>query len=140
MSVLAFLPVIGQVIDRILPNPEAAAAAKLRLLELEQAGQFKELEVVQSMAASQAEVNKEEAKSANVFVSGWRPAVGWVCVSALACNFVAIPLLQWLTVVLDPAIPIPPRLDNGELMQLLFGMLGLGGLRTYERLKGVANK
>lgn len=136
MSLVALLPLLGNVLDRVLPDKQAAAEAKLKLLEMEQAGQFKSLDTEVAIAKAQTDVNAVEAASSSLFVSGWRPAVGWVCVAVLACNFIGVPLLAWLSTTYN--IPPPPRLEMAELFQLLLGMLGLGGLRTAEKLRGVA--
>lgn len=129
---------IGKIADKIWPDPLERAKQQVRLLELEQAGEFKQIDAMLEAARQQTDINKAEAAHASVFVSGWRPAVGWVCVATLACNFIAVPLLAWASTVIDPSIPAPPRLEMAELFQVLLGMLGLGGLRTYERLQGVA--
>lgn len=91
-----------------------------------------------SIVQGQIDVNKEEAKNPNVFVSGWRPFIGWVCGSALAYTFVGYPMLIWFAAAYHPGFT-PPKLGNdGMLYELLFGMLGMGGLRTFEKVKGVA--
>lgn len=87
--------------------------------------------------APQAEVNKAEAQSARLFVAGWRPFIGWVCGAALAWQYVAAPLALWAAALLNYPIIPPPRLDD-VLWQLMFAMLGMGGLRTYEKIAGVA--
>jgi hypothetical protein len=78
----------------------------------------------------QIEVNKEEAKHQNVFVSGWRPAVGWTCVTGLAYEFVFAPFIGLF-------VDKVPTVDTNTLMTLILGMLGLGTMRTYEKAKGV---
>jgi hypothetical protein len=88
---------------------------------------------------AQVDVNKVEAASSSVFVAGWRPAIGWVCVLALFFQYIARPLLMiGFAVAGKPfATPLPGLDDN--LWQLLLGMLGLGTLRTFEKVKGVAS-
>lgn len=88
--------------------------------------------------AGQLEINKIEAGSASLFVSGWRPAVGWVCATALGYNFVLQPLLAFTVGVFAWKLPPLPVLDFGSLAMILMGMLGLGGMRTFEKFKGVA--
>jgi hypothetical protein len=132
----ALLPVIGQVLGKVLPDPAAAAEAKIRLAELVQRGELASLDADVKVALGQIEINKEEAKSASLFVAGWRPAVGWICAVALSYQFVVRPLLAWYSLIV--AIPVPPELDIATLMTLLFGMLGMGGMRMYEKGKGVA--
>ena len=82
------------------------------------------------IATGQMEVNKVEAAHKSLFVAGWRPAVGWVCVLAMAFNYLAIPILSTLGHVVQPV-------DDSSMMTVLLGMLGLGGMRTFEKAKGV---
>jgi hypothetical protein len=79
----------------------------------------------------QTKINEIEAQHRTVFVAGWRPFIGWVCGIALAYNFVIRDLFIWL---INPEI-VPPALQMEHLMTVLLGMLGLGGLRTYEKIK-----
>ncbi len=129
----------GKVIDKIFPDKTEAAKAKLKMFEMAQAGEFKALEADLEFAKQQTEINKEEAKSNSLFVSGWRPGAAWVCVAAMGVNYLVVPLVTWVSPMWGIAPP-SGRLDMGELMYLLTGMLGLGGLRTYEKLKGVSSK
>ena len=85
----------------------------------------------------QLDANKAEAASPSSFTSGWRPGVGWVCVAALACQYIARPLVQWVGIVSGHPLPDLPGID-AQLWELMLGMLGLGGLRSYEKVKGVA--
>lgn len=88
-------------------------------------------------AIAQVEVNKEEAKSRSVFVAGWRPFIGWTCGVALAYHFVLAPIIIFGTTVFGIQIPELPVFDMDSLMTVLLGMLGLGGLRTFEKSKGL---
>lgn len=90
----------------------------------------------QAMQA-QADVNKIEAGSSNLFVSGWRPAIGWVCAIAIAYNFLIIPFAGFILKLASSSVTMP-ALDMGELWTLVTGMLGLGVMRTTEKLKGAA--
>lgn len=85
----------------------------------------------------QIDTNKAEAGNASVFVSGWRPFVGWVCGAALAYQYIMRPLVAWGFAIAGHPLPVMPGLDD-TLWELLFGMLGLGGLRSFEKVKGVA--
>lgn len=89
---------------------------------------------------AQLAVNTEEAKSEKLFVSGWRPAVGWVCAAAFGYSFVLQPFLVFGLTALKWEAPPLPALDMGPLMAVLGGILGLGGLRTVEKVKGVAGQ
>lgn len=137
MSLLALLPVLGTVIDKLLPDPAQKAEAQLKMLEMAQKGELAVLDADLKMALGQMEVNKAEATT-DLFRGGWRPATGWTCVAGLAYQFLAQPLLPWFAAVVGFTVPPLPPIDNEALMVLLTGMLGLGGLRTYERVKGKA--
>ena len=90
-----------------------------------------------TIVQGQLDANKAEAASPSAFTSGWRPGVGWVCVAALACQYIARPLVQWVGIVSGHPLPDLPGIDD-NLWQLMLGLLGLGGLRTYEKVQGVA--
>ena len=90
-----------------------------------------------TIVQGQLDANKAEAASPSAFTSGWRPGVGWVCVAALACQYIARPLVQWGGIVSGHPLPDLPGIDD-NLWQLMLGLLGLGGLRSYEKVRGVA--
>ena len=90
----------------------------------------------QELAKGQLEVNKTEAAHKSLFVAGWRPAVGWVCCLGMAGNFLIIPFLNFGLAIADSEITIP-LINLSEMMPVLGGMLGLGAMRTYEKIKGV---
>jgi len=119
---------LGKVLDRVIPDPALRAQAELELAKADW-----------SVVQAQLAVNAEEAKSESIFVSGWRPFVGWVCGASLAWNFVALPLLNFALVAAGVHLPPLPALAVDTLMPVLLGMLGLGGLRTFEKIQG-ANK
>ena len=91
----------------------------------------------QELAKGQLDINKAEAQSRNIFVAGWRPFIGWTCGLAMFWHFVGVPItlffVGWFTV----DIPELPQFDMNSLMTVLLGMLGLGGLRTFEKTKGI---
>jgi hypothetical protein len=89
-------------------------------------------------ALAQIEVNKAEAASGSVFKGGWRPFIGWTCGTAFAYHFVLQPLLIFVLVSFGKPVPALPDFDMGALMTVLGGMLGLGGLRTFEKMKGIS--
>lgn len=128
--ITAVLDIGGKLIDRLWPDPAQANAAKFELFKLQQSGELAQM-------AGQLDINKVEAAHASRFVSGWRPFIGWVCGSGLAVQFLIGPLLTWGAALLGKPI-VFPQLDMGTLLTLLSGMLGLGGLRTVEKLKGAA--
>ena len=88
---------------------------------------------------AQIEVNTQEAQSSSLFVSGWRPFVGWVCGFALFYVAMLYPFMQFIASMVGYTGKFPD-IDTTITMQVLFGMLGLGGMRTYEKSKGVASK
>jgi hypothetical protein len=133
----ALIPVIGTVLEKVLPDPQASAEAKIKLMELAQKGELAVLDAETKMAIGQIEVNKVEAGT-DMFRGGWRPATGWACVFGLVYQFLLQPVLPWLVAVCGGSVPPLPPIDNETLMVLLTGMLGLGGLRTFERIKGKA--
>ena len=87
---------------------------------------------------AQIEVNKAEAASGSLFKGGWRPFIGWVCGIAFAYHFIFQPFLIFLYATFGVSIPDLPQFDMGTLMPVLMGMLGLGGLRTFEKAKGIS--
>ena len=87
---------------------------------------------------AQVELNKIEAQHRSIFVAGWRPFIGWVCGVALAYNFIIRDLMAWMIGLWSSTTEAPPELAMTHLMTVLMGMLGLGGMRTYEKLKGVS--
>ena len=131
------IPAVTQVLDKVIPDPQAAADAKLKALELAQKGELAVLDAELRLALGQIEVNKVEATT-DLFRGGWRPAVGWVCVVGLGYQFILQPLLPWVVALFGAQVPPLPAIDTEDLMVLLTGMLGLGGLRTFERVKGKA--
>lgn len=131
----ALIPAVVSVIDKVLPDPQQAAEAKMRALELAQKGELAALDADVRMALGQMEVNRAEAQT-DLFRGGWRPATGWCCVAGLAYQFILQPVLPWVVALLGAEVPPLPAIDNETLLVLLTGMLGLGGLRTLERVKG----
>jgi len=125
------LPVAGEVIDRLVPDKNAAAKAKV---EMEKA-------LVDAEAAGvlgQLEINKVEAAHRSIFVAGWRPFIGWCCGAALAYHFVLQPIIVFGLALTETATPALPEFDMESLMTVLLGILGLGGMRSFEKFKGLA--
>lgn len=120
----------SEIVNRIWPDASAAEQAKLAVVMAELENQVK-------LTTAQAEVNKTEASHSSLFVAGWRPGLGWICVAALGYQFVVYPLLLWITIWF-PDIHAPQPVVSDLLWELMFGMLGLASLRTWEKSKGVA--
>lgn len=135
---MAFDPISGlfglgqSLIEKLIPDPKQKAEALLKLKELEQSGDL-------AVIAGQNDINKIEAQSTSLFVSGWRPFIGWVCGSALLIQMVCGPIVVWVSTLFGHPVPMV-MLDVSLLTTLLVGMLGLGGMRTVEKLQGVASK
>ena len=91
----------------------------------------------QELAKAQLEVNKAEAQHKSLFVSGWRPAVGWCCVFGMMGNFMVIPFTNFVLALLKIEVVVP-LIDTATMMPVLIGMLGLGAMRTYEKRTGVS--
>lgn len=133
----ALIPVLGSLMDKLFPDPTAAAEAKLKVMQMAQNGDLAQLDADLKLATGQLDVNKAEAASSSLFVSGWRPFIGWICGGAFAFKFIVAPLLAFTMTALGHPITLPV-LDFTEMSTILLGMLGLGGLRTVEKVKGVA--
>ena len=91
----------------------------------------------QESLLAQLEINKAEAASGSLFKGGWRPFVGWICGFALLYHFILSPLIIFIITLTGATIPPLPEFDMGSLMTVLLGMLGIGGLRTFEKQKGL---
>ena len=133
----AIAGVIGQIITRVWPDESQKAAALLELEKLKQAGEFKAIDAELEAMRQQTAVNQVEAANPDRFVSGWRPAVGWVCASALAWHYIGRPVASWVLLMSGGGQPIP-EVELGDLFVILCGLLGLGGLRTVEKLNKAA--
>lgn len=127
MLIDSLLSIGTKIIDRVIPDKTAAAQAQTELIKMQVSGELEQL-------AGQLEVNKVEAAHQSLFVAGWRPFIGWVCGAALAYQFVIRPIVTWAVPSMGYTIAEMPGLDD-NLWELLTGMLGLGGLRTYEKVK-----
>lgn len=130
MNPLALVEIGARLLDKIIPDKDARDKAQAELLRAAQDQDFQK-------AIAQIEVNKVEAQHTSLFVAGWRPAIGWICVIGLGYNFLLYPMMTWLVVVTGAEFTPPPLLSE-NLMELVMGMLGLGALRSFEKWKGVA--
>jgi hypothetical protein len=92
----------------------------------------------QELARGQLDINKVEAAHRSLFVSGWRPFIGWTCGVALMAHFVLFPATDFVVAYMGYNVPPMPAFDMDSLMTVLLGMLGLGGMRSFEKLKGVS--
>lgn len=126
----------SKLIEHFFPDPTKAAEAQLELIKLKETGRLADLAAETDLAKGQLAINTEEAKSESVFVAGWRPAVGWI--GALGLGYAAIfePLGRFLASVVFGYTGDFPVIDTNITMQVLFGILGLGAMRSYDKLKG----
>lgn len=123
-------------IDKIWPDPSKRAEELFKLEKLYQDGDLAKLQANVSLMLGQIEINKVEAQHPSVFVAGWRPAVGWVGAGAFAYSTIIEPLMRFAATLYGYAGEFP-KLDDNLTMQILFGLLGLGALRSYEKSKEV---
>jgi hypothetical protein len=127
---------ILNIIDQAIPDKDAAAKAKHDVT-------MKVLENEQNLIQGQIDINKIEAANVSIFVSGWRPFVGWICGLALFWQFMGYDLSVWVVSVaqfVNPAIKdfsVPKLVGSENLLEIVFAMLGLAGFRSFEKYKGV---
>lgn len=127
---LAPLLDIGKtLLDRFIPDPEAKRAAEAEFLKMAMDGELKQ-------TIAQLEINAREAQHPSVFVAGWRPAFGWCGAAGFLYATIGQPVLAWGAAI--KGWPAPPALNLDLLWVVVTGMLGIGGLRTFEKTKGVA--
>lgn len=126
------LPMLGEVLDRVVPDQASAAKARVEM-------EAKLLEAATAQAAQQAATNQVEAGHRSIFVAGWRPFIGWVCGAGLAWAFLLAPMLAWMLPLAGIAT-VMPVLQVDHLMELVVAMLGLGALRSFEKVKGVNSR
>ena len=133
----AALDIGGKLIERLWPDPAQKQAAQLELLKLAQTGELAQLAADTELARGQLAVNQVEAAAPDFFTRGWRPFIGWICGAGLATQFMIGPLATWAGQLMGAEIAFP-TLDMGTLLTLLMGMLGLGAMRTAEKIRGAA--
>ena len=129
LMVMPFLEWGGKLLERWFPDPAQKAKAELEMLQMVQSNELKTI-------LAQLEVNAKEAQHASVFVAGWRPFIGWICGISFLYTTVLYSLLTWFGRA--RGWPAPPTLDPEMMLYVLGGMLGLGGFRTIEKVKGAA--
>ena len=129
IPVLSILEIGAKLLDKVIPDKDAREKAQAELIKAAQDQDFQ-------LALAQIKVNEEEAKSDNIFKSGWRPSIGWTCSVAFILHFVAFPIINFVIVALGYK-EVVISFDMATLMTVLGGLLGIGGLRTYEKIKGI---
>lgn len=129
----ALLGIGGKLIEKLIPDTAAQDAARLELLKLQQSGEL-------AAMTAQTEINKVEAASGSVFVSGARPFILWGCGFALLYAALFEPFMRFIAVVIFHYAGNFPVIDTTLTTQVLIGLLGLGGLRSFDKSNGVAAK
>ena len=127
----SLLPAVTDVVGRFLPEDKEARAKAERELEANLADHLAKIDI------AQLEINKTEAAHRSIFVAGWRPFIGWTCGVALCYTYVVQPIVMFIMAQTGNLVTLP-QIDLAAMMPVLIGMLGLGGLRTFEKFKGVS--
>ena len=143
----AVLGVAGKVIERLWPDPADQQKALQAMEELKQKGDLAFLDADVQLLTGQLEINKMEAQHGGWYKGGWRPAVGWICAFALAYKFIIQPFMIAIVQIIayimgaEELFPLEylPVIEWSELSVVLLGMLGIGGMRTYEKRKTQGN-
>ena len=125
----ALLPKALDIVDQFIPDKDAAAKAKAEM-------EMKLVEAANAANMAQLQTNIAEAQHKSVFVAGWRPAQGWLCAFGLGWQFVGNEMVKWV-IAINHLNVVPPSISTEGLMELTFAMLGMAGLRTFEKMKGV---
>jgi hypothetical protein len=133
-----WLTPVLELIGKIIPDPQAAAAAKLQAMTLAQSGELAQLDAQLKLALGQQQIDAVEAASASAFRGNWRPFVGWICGAGIGYCFLLQPLLAWGSNIWH--VPVPPTLDPSTLLTLFGTLTGVAGMRTFERVTGAIVK
>jgi len=122
---------VGDSLDKLFTSDDERNEKRLELAKAERDFSLSALTLLEKSDEKQADVNIEEVRTGSIFMAGWRPAIGWIGVLALAYQFVAYPFLLWLNVSQNP----PPPLDAGVLFSMVTGMLGIGAMRSFDKMQ-----
>ena len=129
-AITGAVPGVLSIIDKVIPDSAQAELTKQRIeLEL--------VKVANEVNRMQAETNKIEAGHRSIWVAGWRPAIGWTCSLGVLYMFILQPLLQWLAIVFEWTVYVP-QFPSEHLLELTYALLGIAGLRTFEKIRGVS--
>lgn len=130
----SILPTVNNIVNKVVPDKNAAAAAQIELARLAAQGDLDNM-------AGQLQANVEAAKSPHLFVAGARPAMIWLCGVILAFNFLVQPLVLWTAFFFNvEGLDTFPRLDDDMIVHIVLGLLGLGGMRSFEKARGTARE
>lgn len=122
-------PIIGKLLD-LIPDKNARQRAELEM-------QAALMKYAAEQGAQQAEINQAEAANPNLFVAGWRPAIGWACATAFIFIYVLAPIVSWAASFFGAVVPMP-QFNVDALMSLTLGMLGLGAMRSFDKWRGTS--
>lgn len=127
---------IGGVIEKVVPDPDLKQKLQHEtdLALVSQATALQQ--AITDAAAKQADINLKEAESPSMFVAGWRPAVGWLCIAGISYAALLQPIVTWIAALFGG--PSLPTVDAAALTSLLLALLGIGGMRSYEKVQGVS--
>ncbi len=124
------------VMERVFPDPAQRAQATLELTKLQQSGELQKLALDTQLLQGQIDINKVEAASTNWWIAGWRPTVGWICGLSLLYVSIIDPIARFIALTMGYK-GLFPVIDTSITLQVLLGLLGLAGMRSFERVKGV---
>lgn len=124
------MPAVSKLIDRLIPDKHEAAKAKLEM-------EASLIENANQVNLAQIDLNKTEAQHRSIFVAGWRPAIGWICAIGLGWAFLGKPIAEFVLALKEVQVALP-EINIEYLLELVLAMLGLAGLRTFEKLRGAA--
>jgi len=124
-------------IQRIWPDPAQQAEQMLKLAEIEQRGDLAELQAYMQSMTGQLEINKAEAQHKSVFVAGARPFIIWTGGFSLLCSGILHPILMWIWAFAEMKGEAPPMIDSGAIVGIVSGLLGVSGMRSYDKKNGV---
>ncbi|MCF6211704.1 MAG: holin family protein [Gammaproteobacteria bacterium] len=127
---------VGDTLDNLFTSDEERLEAEQEVMKARRNFDYLENKLVAEQNVAQMEVNKQEAKG-NWFQSGWRPAIGWIGAVTLAYQFIIYPLLLW---TLDDASKAPPQMDSSMMFTIITGMLGIAGMRSFDKFKKTDTK
>jgi hypothetical protein len=119
---------LGGIVNKFVPDRDQQAKLQAEL-------SMKLMDMEATMSKAQTDINAVEASSTNWFISGWRPSVGWVCSLAFAWQFIGQPIFSFFYALIEKAPAPVVALDHDALNTVLFGLLGLAGARSWEKIK-----
>ncbi len=131
-AINALIGPVSAILDKVIPDKDLREKLSHEIATMAERHS-------QEQVMAQIEVNKIEAAHHNMFVAGWRPAIGWICALGMAGNFLIIPFAN-MGLELAKTDIVVPMIALSEMMPVLMGMLGLGAMRTFEKTKGVSRE